>query len=59
MSPIFEYCCTFCGCYFERLRKPDDLNPRCPECTAYCERLVSKTGYRRDHTVVDGDGDAD
>jgi putative FmdB family regulatory protein len=31
--PIYEYCCTKCGCNFEKLHKTTaELKPDCPKC---------------------------
>ena len=54
MSPIFEYQCTFCGGYTERIQKYDKAPP-CPECTGFMIRMPSTPGYRRDKTVVKDD----
>jgi len=51
--PIFEYKCKDCGFSWERItyyEPPKDVP--CDHCLSYnTERMISKPGYRRDHTV--------
>lgn len=51
--PIREYYCPRCEEGYARICKEDDKP--CPNCGIVGERLVSRPGYRRDHTFLEGE----
>jgi putative FmdB family regulatory protein len=49
--PIYEYRCTACSHEFERLIRPGDDAPACPQCNAAkLERLLSLAAVSSEHT---------
>lgn len=50
MSPIYEWECPFCGHYKQKMQTEPNI-PECDECCTKMNRVPSRPGYRRDHTV--------
>ncbi len=46
--PIYEYCCSRCGAYFELMRRmaESDQPAVCPGCGGKGEKLVSSFGSK-------------
>ena len=45
---IFEYECLVCDKRYEEFRRVDERDDpfECPECSAFCERVISKASFK-------------
>jgi putative FmdB family regulatory protein len=53
--PLYEFKCISCGHEFEKRRSMDYKELiLCPDCRSVSAKIPSVTGFRRDHTVLEG-----
>jgi putative FmdB family regulatory protein len=58
--PIYEYQCEMCDVITEKMQKKHTEFVKCSSCKESCARfIVSKPGYRRDHTMIENTPDED